>query len=512
MKKDGEHSDWWLRVGEGNRAGLQFPHENADAVKIVIEEATTGRSFDIQLNRPRLKVKANHRYVVNFLARANRSRSFFVGFAKAHAPWSNLGLHSKIGVTPEWQSFEKPFVTTEDDDNGRIYFDAGASDISLEVSAVTLRSLSEGKFVQPSPPSSQETQIGLLVAESVLTDHDLPTMEPPPAGRLHKPLVPGRPSALRDTSLAQLTSELLARIKEGAFSLNEAAILLGSEINEALKDGLEVHNNRFSRRRYRDLFDVFYTSVQSLFPVLHGATIVDLGCGSINPYGLLFLFLLLGARRGVALDLDEIQDLPRAVRALADLSAKMLIDPQEVVRDYPITREQVLRNIASFDLARLRVGDPLGLDSTRLHYLRESVYKLSLTDGEADLVISNAFFEHLPHVEDAIVELARITRRGGLGIHIIDGSDHRRYDNRQCHPLEFLTETSTEPMLYGSNRIRPREFESLFNRHGFEVLSFIPFESVDVTPELRERCVEPFRSMPDEALTVPIAKLVVRRL
>lgn len=333
-----------------------------------------------------------------------------------------------------------------------------------------------------------------------------------PAGRLNKALIPDRPAGLRDTSLPKLTSELLARVNEGSFSVSEETILLGSEIHEAMRVVLEVHNNRLSGRRYRDLFGAFYEFVGPPRPCLDDATIVELGCGSINPYGFLFLFLMLGARRGMAIDLDQIQDVPKAVRALSDLAAKMLIHPQEIVGDYPITREQILRNVASFDLARLHAGDLTGLDSERLIFKQESVQALTLPDGEIDFMISNAFFEHIPRVDDAIAEIARTMRKGGIGVHTIDGSDHRRYGDPSRHPLDFLTENDDGPLVHGSNRIRPVEFASLFKRHGFEVVSFIPFETVEVTPELRERFVEPFRSMKDEALAEPIAKLVVRRL
>lgn len=145
----------WLRVGQGNRADLRSLADNPDAVKIAIKKATTRIGSDIQLNEPFLKVRANHRYVVNFLARADSPRSIFVGFAKAHEPWSNLGLYSQIELTSDWQSFEESFFATGDDDNARIHFDVGQRDISVDLSSVTLRSVSEGRFVTPSIASTQ---------------------------------------------------------------------------------------------------------------------------------------------------------------------------------------------------------------------------------------------------------------------------------------------------------------------------------------------------------------------
>ncbi len=147
-----------LRVAEGNEAHLVFPPDNPDMVRIAITKAETKTSYDIQLNQPRLKVKRGHRYLVNFLARADSLRNICFGFAKGHAPWTNLGLYSQIEVTPEWQSFETLFIATEDEDNARIHFDVGNSDVSVELSSVSLRSLSEGRFVKPNLPSPQGGQ------------------------------------------------------------------------------------------------------------------------------------------------------------------------------------------------------------------------------------------------------------------------------------------------------------------------------------------------------------------
>jgi glycosyltransferase involved in cell wall biosynthesis/peptidoglycan/xylan/chitin deacetylase (PgdA/CDA1 family) len=142
-------NNWSLRFTEGNTAHLVFSPDNPDSVRIAITKAQTPTNYDIQLNQPRIAVKSNSRYIVNFLARADSPRDIAVGFAKAHPPWSNLGLYSQIELTPEWQSFERVFESAEDEDNARIHFDLGASGISVELSSITLRSLSEGRFVAP---------------------------------------------------------------------------------------------------------------------------------------------------------------------------------------------------------------------------------------------------------------------------------------------------------------------------------------------------------------------------
>jgi glycosyltransferase involved in cell wall biosynthesis/SAM-dependent methyltransferase len=141
--------NWWLRIGASNQASLEFQPDNPDMVRIAIRKAATGISSDIQLSERRLTSKANHRYVVNFLARADCSRTIFVGFGKARAPWNNLGFYTKIELTSEWESFEADFIATENDDDARIHFDVGDSNIPVEFSSLTLCSLSEGKCVKP---------------------------------------------------------------------------------------------------------------------------------------------------------------------------------------------------------------------------------------------------------------------------------------------------------------------------------------------------------------------------
>jgi hypothetical protein len=107
-------------------------------VRITIEKAETKTSFDIQLNLPNLSVKSNQRYTLYFRARADSPRSIIVGFAKNHKPWTGLGLYSKIELTSEWQSFKEDFTATGSDNNGRIHFDIGETNISVDLSGVEM--------------------------------------------------------------------------------------------------------------------------------------------------------------------------------------------------------------------------------------------------------------------------------------------------------------------------------------------------------------------------------------
>src|SRR5262245_30605823 len=228
---------------------------------------------------------------------------------------------------------------------------------------------------------------------------------------------------------------------------------------------------------------------------------------------MMFLFLLLGARRGIGIDLDRIEDDPEAARALARCAGWMLTDPRLVVADFPITREQVAHHLAAtkFDLARLFAGDPGGIDRGRLDFRQESATRLGFGDGEVDLCCSTCFLEHVEDAEATIAEMARITKRGGRGSHSIDGIDHRSYHSSNVRPLEFLEIETADKMFEGTNRMRPRSFVPIFERHGFEVQGVLEWRHEEVDEAKRAKFVEPFRSMAFEDLACAGATVWVRR-
>ena len=152
------NTKWELHTAGGNQARLVFPPDNREPGRVAIEKVVTKTPWDIQLNQRRLGVKSRHHYRLHFRARADRRRTISVGFSKGSPPWNNLGLYRKIHVRPEWQSFQIDFVVTADDDNGRIHFDVGRQKIAVEVSAIVLRDLDTGRWVESDPNVEVETQ------------------------------------------------------------------------------------------------------------------------------------------------------------------------------------------------------------------------------------------------------------------------------------------------------------------------------------------------------------------
>lgn len=331
-----------------------------------------------------------------------------------------------------------------------------------------------------------------------------------PAGFLPRAKIPSRPEMLQRASLAEVAAEVSARAAGGAFTGTDG-IHFALELQEKLRTALAVDENRFSAVRHANLVQWLYRGIPAQLPAMEGATVLDLGCGSLNPFGFAFTLLMMGARRGIAVDLDEVEDWGRALRVLAELAGTALVSPRALFGDAEITREQILRNIASFDLSKLQDGDAGGLDTSRLEHRMESAHALPLERGEADLVFTTAFFEHIPAVEEAIAELARVTRPGGAGVHIIDCSDHRRYHDGRIHALQFLTDLSGDELVHGSNRLRPSEFAPLFERNGFEVLHEDATDLVEVPAELRAQLAPRFRALADEQVAPTTLVLAVRR-
>ena len=151
-EEDPRFRQWWLRTAGGDRARLVFPPADLQTLRIEIGKVVTKATFDIQPNFPRFQVVSQSRYALRFRARSDRPRHVFVGFARAHGSWETLGLYEELLLTPQWRSFEKDFLASENDDNARIFFDLGSNESSVEISGVALRSLPDGASIHPKQP------------------------------------------------------------------------------------------------------------------------------------------------------------------------------------------------------------------------------------------------------------------------------------------------------------------------------------------------------------------------
>ena len=205
-------------------------------------------------------------------------------------------------------------------------------------------------------------------------------------GNLDRLETPDPREDLKHLFLEELTREVIARLDSGQTYQTDADLVLAGQLQHSLETALDVHSNRFSARRYYDLIRPILATVPR--SRLQGATVVDLGCGSLNPFAFTFLFLMLGAERAYAIDIDPVQDMGRAVKALAMCAGWFLIDSKRILDPDQVPPGEALKNLRGFDLPRLAAGDPTGMSSDRMLYRNESVLNLSLPDGKADLVFS----------------------------------------------------------------------------------------------------------------------------
>jgi glycosyltransferase involved in cell wall biosynthesis/peptidoglycan/xylan/chitin deacetylase (PgdA/CDA1 family)/SAM-dependent methyltransferase len=138
---------WYIRVAGGNVARLSHPPSDPQSVRIEIKQNRTDAAFDTQLNLPSLRLFANRQYRFTLRARADRPRTIGVGVAMGHSPWTNLGMYATVEIGPEWRDFEQQFQSAGDERDARIHVDAGGSDVSVELTAVTLRDLGDDVLV-----------------------------------------------------------------------------------------------------------------------------------------------------------------------------------------------------------------------------------------------------------------------------------------------------------------------------------------------------------------------------
>ncbi len=272
------------------------------------------------------------------------------------------------------------------------------------------------------------------------------------------------------------------------------------DLRDALNACLEQSLDRFSAFQFRAFLTMFRPwALRHAVPV-HGAVHADVGCGSLNPYGRMFTHLMGGVSRAYCVETDPIQEPDVAAKALAYLVGAAAVDPWSIFGNHPITAREILANIADFDVAKLAKGDLSGLVSDRLALLSRSADDTGLANASVDVIFSNSVLEHLPDIDAAMAEFARITKPGGFAMHGIDTQDHRYYWQPERDRLDFLTIDSTEPIVEACNRKRMFEHEQCFARHGFTILETDENPPLPVSSELRRRLVEPWRSMTDEQL------------
>jgi SAM-dependent methyltransferase len=317
---------------------------------------------------------------------------------------------------------------------------------------------------------------------------------------------------LRSFSTSDLLSELIGRTSSNAKASTEEQAFLGHQLCNSLRSFSDVHLNRHSVTNLKNVCSALLRpNINESLPV-KDSTWVELGCGSVNPWSFSFLLLALGAKRALPIDLDPVGDPEQACRTLAEIAKTLLVNPASIIGNNSagVAPQEVLDNLKGFNLEALSAGSVSGIPASRLDYRLESVYALTVPHASVDVVVSNAFLEHVPDVDRAVEAIARITKPGGYSVHIIDTIDHWIYGAPDSGPLDFLKVDSDQPLVNGCNRVRPKEYVAIFEKHGFEVLNTSYNNEVPLTEDERRTFAPPWSSMPLEDLTPTVINITVR--
>ncbi|MBL7222088.1 MAG: carbohydrate binding domain-containing protein, partial [Phycisphaerae bacterium] len=132
LPKDGA---WSLEQHGGCKAAASL---SASGVKIEISKAdSTG--WHIQFRLSGMTVVKGRYYTLTFRAKASKARDISLNVGQADKPWGNLGLQRTVKLSDEWKEFRAGFAATKSEDNARVVFQVGGSEVGVELADIKLR-------------------------------------------------------------------------------------------------------------------------------------------------------------------------------------------------------------------------------------------------------------------------------------------------------------------------------------------------------------------------------------
>jgi len=130
-------SEWYLGVNGGASATKQ--NENSELAVNISTAGTQG--WHIQLAKSGISLEAGKKYRVTFTASADDSREILAYTGKNYDDWSAYSDYNTITLTTTSTEFSYVFDMTTDDDNVRIVFDLGLTDVNVSFKSVVLESV-----------------------------------------------------------------------------------------------------------------------------------------------------------------------------------------------------------------------------------------------------------------------------------------------------------------------------------------------------------------------------------
>jgi len=130
---------WQLEQhGECKASVLARKYRSRDSLRFDIRKADP-TEWHLQFKQGGISLKEGRYYTVILDAASDKPRTINCGVSQAHEPWQNLGLSRQADLTKDWQTFRFGFVAKDDDENSRLSFSFGGSDVPFYLANVQLR-------------------------------------------------------------------------------------------------------------------------------------------------------------------------------------------------------------------------------------------------------------------------------------------------------------------------------------------------------------------------------------
>lgn len=145
---------WNRQDGGSMRAIIGYPAKAGAPLHIDVLGTPSGDPWKAVVQRSDFAVTKGQMYSLELSARSVGTRTLRVALSTRQPPWAILGLDESFDLTPEWQSFRRVFIATDNDPAAKLMLLLGDSNEAIEIA-------DEPKFEQLSQRQAAEALIRL---------------------------------------------------------------------------------------------------------------------------------------------------------------------------------------------------------------------------------------------------------------------------------------------------------------------------------------------------------------
>ena len=134
--------------------GAELTLKSENNATILTVETITDTPWHLQFRTDHIQLAPGKQYLFKFTASANRPLNIAAVSQQAFPPWENLGLSNEVSLSKSPQTFQIPFVATQDCSNAKLGFIVGFSKGQITIKDMEL---SQAKDL-PDVPSEKDLQ------------------------------------------------------------------------------------------------------------------------------------------------------------------------------------------------------------------------------------------------------------------------------------------------------------------------------------------------------------------